>query len=250
MLFDSLIHPPLGTDKHFFHSLSEELEVLGFFGGVVVQNSRPGQDSMDSLFEGCRAYGNLHPVPGVDPLEENAQDFISLCKDKGAVAIKLHPRISKFSLDEERELCRAVERCAKEGLVIYFCTYFFSDSEGLTPFNSTTKLFEIISRYPSVRFVLLHGGGPLLLTFTEFCRANTNTLLDLSFTFLKYAGSSLDADINFLFHNFDQRICVGSDYPDFELNDFQTKFTSVTTKLSKQKRDNIAFKNLKNFLSI
>ena len=61
--------------------------------------------------------------------------------------------------------------------------------------------------------VLLHGGDVQLLRYAELVRFNANLILDLSLTIMKYAGSSLDADLSFLFREFDRRICIGSDHP-------------------------------------
>ena len=51
-----------------------------------------------------------------------------------------------------------------------------------------------------------------------------NVLLDLSNTLLRYQGSSLDRDIAWLFRSFDRRICIGSDYPDYEPGQLRARF--------------------------
>ena len=63
----------------------------------------------------------------------------------------------------------------------------------------------------------------------------------------KYRGSSLDQDIKFLFKNFDERICIGSDYPEFSQNELIKCFKYYSKNISKKKRENIAFNNLNNF---
>ena len=46
-------------------------------------------------------------------------------------------------------------------------------------------------------------------------RAHATLFLDLSFTLLRYAGTSLDADIRWVMQHLDQRMVVGSDMPEF-----------------------------------
>jgi hypothetical protein len=69
-------------------------------------------------------------------------------------------------------------------------------------------------------------------------------LLDLSFTLCRYEGSSVDLDIRYLFQNFDQRICVGSDNPQFTLAQFRKRFDELSADLDPEKRMNAAHRNL------
>jgi len=66
-------------------------------------------------------------------------------------------------------------------------------------------------------------------------------------TMQKYQGSSIDQDIKFLFKNFDERICIGSDYPELDQNKLITSFKYYSKNISKKKKENIAYNNLNNF---
>jgi len=82
----------------------------------------------------------------------------------------------------------------------------------------------------------------------EICRPYQNVLLDLSFKLCRYEGSSVDLDIRYLFQNFDQRICVGSDNPQFSLAQFRRRFDELTAGLDREKSLNAAHRNLRSFI--
>ena len=67
-------------------------------------------------------------------------------------------------------------------------------------------------------------------------------------TLMRYSGSSIDMDIKYLFKTFDERICIGSDFPEYSLKDTKQKFLKLSKGLNAKKINNIAYKNLENFL--
>jgi hypothetical protein len=64
----------------------------------------------------------------------------------------------------------------------------------------------------------------------------------------KYKGSSVDLDVRFLFENFDRRICIGSDSPEFSLDVMRERFDFFAHGLPGEKIRNIANLNLSRFL--
>src|SRR5947207_2248420 len=68
---------------------------------------------------------------------------------------------------------------------------------------------------PATRIVLLHGAPSQLFDVFELVRMHAQLILDLSFTILRYAKSSLDADMRFVMANLDQRVSLGSDFPEY-----------------------------------
>jgi len=67
-------------------------------------------------------------------------------------------------------------------------------------------------------------------------------------TIMKYAGSSLDADLSFLFREFDRRICIGSDHPEYSHQDLRTRFEGFASAIARDKAENIAFRNIMAFI--
>jgi predicted TIM-barrel fold metal-dependent hydrolase len=115
------------------------------------------------------------------------------------------------------------------------------------PFYSLVK---VIKQAPDTRVVLVHGGDVEILKYAEIVRFNDNLLLDLSMTITKYQGSSLDSDIKFLFRNFDRRICIGTDHPEYSHKLLRERFEYFSEDVPVDKLENIAYRNLRKFLSI
>ena len=89
-----------------------------------------------------------------------------------------------------------------------------------------------------------------LIRYMELVRFNENLLLDLSLTIMKYKGSSIDLDIRYLFTNFDRRICIGTDHPEYTHLDVRKRFEYFGQDVAINKLENIAFLNLTKFLNI
>jgi predicted TIM-barrel fold metal-dependent hydrolase len=110
------------------------------------------------------------------------------------------------------------------------------------------SLVRLLKRCPNARVVLVHGGDVRLLEYAELVRFNQNLLLDLSLTIMKYRGSSLDTDIGFLFRQFDRRLCVGTDFPEYSPAALRARFDDFSRDLPAEKVENIAYRNLQTFL--
>jgi predicted TIM-barrel fold metal-dependent hydrolase len=106
----------------------------------------------------------------------------------------------------------------------------------------------LLSALEGVPMVLMHSGSVRLLEMAEVVRGFPSALLDLSFTLCKYEGSSLDDDLYFLFRTMDQRLCVGSDYPEFSARDLRRRFNRLATGLCRHRAENIGFRNLSTVL--
>ena len=63
----------------------------------------------------------------------------------------------------------------------------------------------------------------------------------------KYKGSSLEIDIKYLFKTFDQRICIGSDSPEFSHKTLRNLFNHYSEGVELKKLTNIANQNLQKF---
>ena len=95
----------------------------------------------------------------------------------------------------------------------------------------------------------MHSGTVRLLEMIEIARSYKNILLDLSFTLCKFENSSIDLDIKFACNTFDQRICIGSDYPEFSFKKLRERFEFFTNDLSIEKSENIGYKNILNYIT-
>lgn len=179
-------------------------------------------------------------------MSNEISDKLNKIRILGYQGIKLHPRISGFNLNHPL-LTSVIKQANELQLSVLLCTYFNIKSKNAS-LNSIDKLSDLLYDINGAKIILMHGGTVRLLETIEVVRAYDNVLLDLSFTLCKYKGSSLDMDIQFAFESFDRRICVGSDFPEFSLKDLRERFNYFSENLSLEKAENIAFRNITDFL--
>lgn len=193
-----------------------------------------------------QAAANIYPVAYCDfsklSQATDVERYLVGLKKLGYIAIKIHPRIAGVSY--AHPLMPAIIVAANDiGLGVLLCTYFWSKCGGYGE-DGIDGLMSLLVKVPEQKVILLHGGGVRLLEVAEIVRQFPNSLLDVSFTLCKYEGSSLDLDIKYLFNNFDRRICVGSDSPEFTHQDLRRRFDHFATGLSESKSSNIAHRNI------
>lgn len=261
-IFDSLTHPTL--DGNWIMSknkgiatidtLLSEMEYSNVHKALAVGMQTIGSYSEDHFIKMIKTEGTgkLLPIAYLSLDNKNQTDIrqeILSIKMKGYVGVKIHPRISNLLLDNPL-ISYAIDTANEQNMAVLFCSYLYSNKQSYL-INNIHQIGEILLKIDSKsKIILLHGGCVRLLEMMEIVRAFPNTLLDLSFTLCKYAGSSLDMDIQFLFDNFDQRICVGSDFPELSIKTLRSRFNFFSQKIDTTKAENIAFRNLSNFIGI
>lgn len=261
-IFDSLTHPTLDGNWIMpkypacagIRELLVEMHQYHICGAFAVGMRGIGNYDEDTFIQMIKSSqnSNLFPIAFYVFVQKNREiiynDLLNI-KNKGYVGIKLHPRLGGFTMEDE--LLHYVIDIANElGLVVLLCTYFYSNQVGSSK-NNITSLIEMLTRVKSSsQVILLHGGGVRLLEMMEIVRAFPNTLLDLSLTMCKYAGSSLDMDIQFLFQQFDRRVCVGTDHPEISHKQLRERFNYFASNTTKEKAENIAYKNILTFTGL
>jgi predicted TIM-barrel fold metal-dependent hydrolase len=187
----------------------------------------------------------LVPVAGFDPsgsVDQRAvASSVSAIARQGFAGIKLHPRLGGY--DPLASICvTAIRAAAEAGLVVFLDTLFRQRAHA-TRYAADT-IDQIVHECPGARIVLLHGGGSALLDVADIVRQHPALVLDLSFTLMRYAGSSLDADIRWVMGRFDQRVVIGSDMPEYTPGEAFGRAESLAQGLAEDKWANIAFRNL------
>jgi predicted TIM-barrel fold metal-dependent hydrolase len=254
-LFDSLSHPTLSGGWHgrhldaSFDGLARALESNGCVAACAVGMHGIEGYEHEAFIAACRPHPALVPIAGFAPGPDDPDEELAHIRALGFAGIKIHPRYSKLSLDDPA-LAASLRAAGRVGLPVLLCTYHHDTLARYPtqdPFYATVALLQAA---PDTKVVLVHGGDVGLRRYAELVRFNENLLLDLSFTLLAYEGSSLDADIGFLFRARDRRICVGSDHPEFDHGALRRRFETFATGLSPEKAENIAYRNLEAFLGI
>jgi len=253
-LFDTLAHPTLTGDwfgrglDASFETLAVDLEEHGFVGACAV--GLAGIEGYDHarFLSACRRFPQLYPVAGVDVLGEGDADAeFARLRQMGYRAIKIHPRYCGAA-NHLDVIGPMFEAAARAGLIVFYCTYMHGPIGSYPSEDPLYALVRLLQRVPQLKVVLLHGGDVGVMRYAELVRFNPNLLLDLSLTMMKYRGSSLDADLRFLFQSFDRRVCIGSDHPEYGHGEVRERFEELAVGLSLEKLENLGRRNLLGFI--
>jgi predicted TIM-barrel fold metal-dependent hydrolase len=260
MIIDSLTHiTPDG--KWFSTSYDSSLENLlrgmdkcGVERAVVV--ALDGYIKNEFILRTCEEHSSrLIPGASINPASFNGPSEAALQAKKllssgKYTVLKLHPRLHKYDIFDSRFLCilEEVEKADMKVHVWLDTLLYYRDARLAKP--PVGSIHDLVARFPSIKFVLLHGCGSEVLRLADAIRDCENTLLDISYTLSRYKGSSVDLDLAFLFKNFDQRIVFGSDFPEVSVQQAITDFDALTKKLSSHKRNAILHKNLSELLEL
>jgi predicted TIM-barrel fold metal-dependent hydrolase len=183
--------------------------------------------------------GSLNPV-ACDSEKEIGRKVADLAAE-GFEGLKLHPRLNAYDpLDDK--VVAAIRAAADQNLVVFLDTLFRQ------PGRATRAAADVVDalavRCPAASIVLLHGGGSQVLAMSEVVAAHPNLTLDISFTVLRYAGSSVDDDLRFLLRTFDRRMVVGSDFPEYLPLETRTRIETLAAGIDAAKRENVLGGNL------
>ena len=258
-IFDSLSHPTLNSDwllpKYAagasINSLIRQMKESLIVKSLAVGMKGIGNYSQNGFVEMLKPYSDyLVPIAYFDFRESYSKEEIAskmaYIKELGYKGIKLHPRFSDFLLTSDK-LAYTINKATEMSLVSLLCTYFTHNSYTSLD-NNLETLSSLLMKVLGGRLILLHSGTTHLLDMIDIGRSFKNVLLDMSFTMCKYEGSSIDLDLKFAFRTFDQRICIGADWPEFSMKKLRERFEYLTEGLSLEKKENIAYKNLDKYI--
>ncbi len=200
----------------------------------------------DTVLEAARAHPDRFvPVGGINPVdckgEQDVRSAVARLAAAGFRGMKLHPRLNEYDPLDEHAVA-AIRAAGENRLVVFLDTLFRQ------PNRATRAAADVVDslavRCPKASIVLLHGGGSQVLEMSEVVTAHPNLTLDISFTVLRYAGSSVDHDLRYLLRTFDRRTVVGSDFPEYLPLETRTRIETLTEGLDPVKRENVLAGNL------
>jgi hypothetical protein len=250
-LFDSLTHPtPNGEwlqPRYAQSCRSVDLVSAMRANGVVGALAVGMGEAVGGYSETEYAGWVREAIPGALPIAwwEPGGTPPDRLRDLGYVGLKIHPR--RAGIDYRHPELPHLIRNAD--LPVMICTYAFERGRSREGRHLDDAL-ALLDQCGDTPIVLLHGGVLHCLEWAEAIRPYTNVLLDVSFTMTRFAGSSLDLDLQYLFGHFDRRLCVGSDHPEFSLNDFRSRFNALSSGLSEEKAHNIGHRNLERMFGL
>lgn len=254
-IFDSLSHIKKdGSWYGTYHDASLDRLLKEFDKGLnrTLLVGMPNDD-INYLIDIAKKYNDkLIPIA---PIEFNADTSlkelevqISHYKDLGFRGIKIHPRFLNTNL-ADKKIIDSIKLAGKYDLVSLLCTVHRAPSKPLKrPLHDV--IHEICDETQNNKTILLHGGYYDLFATSEVIRSFDNVLLDLSATLIRFQDTHLMSDIKYLFKTFDRRLCIGSDFPEYTINDILEIINNkiVDSDVSSEKLENIYFNNLNRFL--
>ena len=253
MIFDSLTHfteDGQWFDTEFDCSLKafESFYKASKLNGAIVSGLCDGINN-SYVIDTCRESSkNIHALPMLSREELNLMDeTLNYYIRNEVIGIKIHPRFSNINL-QDKILQDFINLTSQKNIVIFICTVF--DSKISTRENQIGQLLQLINNNPGGRFVLLHGGYTSLLTVAEQIRNHENVLLDLSFTLCRFFDSSIGLDIKYLFRNFSKRICIGTDFPEFDYRSVKKSLSYLNIEFSNAVDNGVLGGNLLKFLEL
>lgn len=174
----------------------------------------------------------LVPVGSVDPRDSGALAAIDRAvQDLGVRAIKLHPRLQGIQFEDLEMLVPIAKRCAAADVPLIVCSF----CGGRELFRSRTLelCHELAVASPETALVMAHAGGHRPMDALMVLKANGNVHVDLSFSPLYFADSSVQQDLEFLVRKADpRRVLFGSDFPEASLQASVTWLVGLAARLS------------------
>ena len=227
------VHAHLWNDEASFQAYSAKADALNvelagvagmWFGGPVNQAREGALDQVRAGNDGIVALAARHPrllpVVTVHPYDDAAAlAELERVAALGAKVLKIHPHTQGFDAADPRVLT-LVRRAGELNLIVLL------DNANILPGDSE-KLFNLAIAAPDTRFIFAHLGGLnfrfwniLSLTRTADGVFAENLYFDISAISVLTADSPLEAEFVWTLRNIGvDRILLGSDYPQFDLED-------------------------------
>lgn len=190
--------------------------------------------------------GRIHPL-AVVPLRRGMEEEIARCADAGAAGIgELFPDGQEFDITSESETWRLVQACRERDLFIMFHTaeqtghdYAGKGSTG------AREAAAFCLNHPELKTIFAHFGGGLWASepMPEMELTLKDAYYDTAAWPWLYSACVLDAACA---AGAEDKILFGSDWPILSFQRYEKLFAE--TKLSKEQKEKILFKNAEKFL--
>jgi predicted TIM-barrel fold metal-dependent hydrolase len=255
-IFDSLTHPSLdgswlysriSLEDNSFHANTEALIQANVRWAWAVSMAESGAYAPTEFIRACEETDlTFLPAAYISPSafanKSQVEEWLRLRKAMGFRGVKLHPRLGQFDFHDPR-VVDIILSANDLGMIPFVCTYFYSAS--MRDASLSLESISILLRHiPYSKVVLLHGGTTRLLEMAELTRHFKSALLDVSWTMCEFAGSSLDFDLRHVLEKCQDRVCIGSDSPEYAPHLMRSRFELLTNGMTEAAREKIAYRNL------
>jgi predicted TIM-barrel fold metal-dependent hydrolase len=160
----------------------------------------------------------LVPIGSVEPHGDTVvQEIARQVGELGVRGIKLHPRLQGIQFSDLPQLEAIAHQCGAVGVPLIICS--FLGGRDLFKGRTLEWCHDLAHLCPETTIVLAHAGGHRPLDALMVLKANPNIYVDLSFSPLYFAESSVRQDLECLVRKADpKRVLFGSDFPEASLD--------------------------------
>ena len=221
---------------------------LEFVGGLIVGLPNIGNYCHKDLIQTSKKLKLPAFAAITNDCFNDLDSSLSALKKMGFLGVKFHERLLDIE-NTEKHIVELATACKNNNLILAICTYQDEKLISCKDIAMLSVLEEISSL--DVKIILMHSGGFRFLEFYGFCVSRKNILLDTSFTLKRYEDTSVIKNIIKAINQGNHNIVFGSDFPDYNLNDYLRSFHKLHSCIeSKKSRENFMHKNAMNFLEL
>lgn len=161
----------------------------------------------------------LVSIGSVDPRQADAVTVVERqVRELGVRGIKVHPRLQELRFEALSLLEPVARRCGDLGVPLVVCS--FAGGPDLFRGRTLELCHELAQAARDTAIVMAHAGGHRALDALMVLKANPNIFVDLSFSPIYFAGSSVALDLEYLVRRADpSRVLFGSDFPEAPIGD-------------------------------
>lgn len=147
----------------------------------------------------------------LDPVADNAPEYVDRIVEAGGVAVKLHPYIQELTPETYPSVARTMSAVEEQDLItIIDCSYGGQHMNRANGVHLGHRLAQVVNS----PILLAHGGGPRILDAVSSADAFSNVYLDTSFSLQYWDQSSVIDDYAFGYRKLGaDRWLWGSDRP-------------------------------------
>jgi predicted TIM-barrel fold metal-dependent hydrolase len=260
MVIDSLTH--LTPDGRWFSTafdasegrLLGEMDRAGVDKSVVV--ALAGFIGNDFVGRACTRHPDrLIPGASINPLVYHTPkaamaELRSLRSRFPYAVLKLHPRLNKYDPLDPSCLSFLEEMAAEDSrLPLWLDTLFPYPGASLrkSPVDAIRQLLE---RFPSLTFVLLHACGSDILRLSQSVRDYPNAWIDLSYTMPKSRGEPGELYLKEAVERFNDKMVFGSDFPEISLPEALETFRAFQFDLTAKDQASVLGGHLQQILGL
>lgn len=242
---DAHIHFDL-KQKDPAEDIVRNLQLMNCSAGVLILNSEAEKvfflNNHSRLLNSGIGW-HIGVLAGLQPCQADSQLYQLLDAENIPWSVKLHPRLSRFTLADIPSVLESV-RCGKTNFQNIIIDGFYYGAN-LDNCIAMELVIASAGMFPEKRIVYAHSGGIHVLKTLVHLRELANVVYDFSLSCNYLCHTSVRQDFIQLLRYNKNKVMFGSDYPDFSLGSARAATLDIVRDagLTSEEQDRIFFEN-------